>query len=391
MRILVAAISFSSKMSGIQRHAFNLVRCLLAHPDISEVHLAVAPWQQDLAFDGDSRLKIHIASVKSNPLSRNLWHYNGLAKLARRLQPHCIHLSFPVPFNSEMLGCPVVLTLHDLYPYEIPANFHFPHVLLNRAVLQQSLRRADAIACVSDTTLARLSQHAPEHVSRRAIRIYNCVERLSCEPASKPLAELQSPFLLCVAQHRRNKNIPLLIRAFRSLLGRRIIVPETNLLVVGIPGPETARLYSLVAELNLTRRVLFADGLPDASLQWCYTHCDALIVPSITEGFGLPVAEALIAGCRVICSDIPALRELGGPNPHYFSLGEREEENLIAALTAAMIMPKPQPISLPCLSVQVLAQQYVSLYRSVREQHYAKASSSADQTNLRSNSALREI
>jgi glycosyltransferase involved in cell wall biosynthesis len=285
MRILIAAISFSSKMSGIQRHAFNLVRCLLAHPDISEVHLVVAPWQRDgddVAPRGNARLKIHIASVKPNPLSRNLWHYSGLAKLGGQIQPDCIHLSFPVPFDPETLGCPVALTLHDLYPYEIPANFHFPHVVLNRLILQQSLRRADAIACVSDTTLSRLSQYTPEHVWRRAVRIYNCVEPITCEVANKPLPELQGSFLLCVAQHRRNKNLPLLIRAFRSLLDRRAINPETNLLVVGIPGPETARLHSLVAELSLNTRVLFADGLPDSSLQWCYTHCDALIVPSIT-------------------------------------------------------------------------------------------------------------
>jgi glycosyltransferase involved in cell wall biosynthesis len=396
MKVLVTAISFSSKISGIQRHAFNLVRCLLTHPEFSAVHLVIAPWQQKMARSSglghDSRLTIEVAQLDADSISRNLWHYRGLPDLANCLQPDLIHLTYPVPINAAALRRAIVLTLHDLYPYEIPANFRFPHVIFNRLTLRQSLRNADAIACVSDATLQRLKQFAPEPVCRNAVRIYNCVEPPPAGAAKSPLSELcGKPFLLCVAQHRRNKNIPLLIRVFGSLLSRSAIHPATNLVIVGITGPETASIHEMIAQRSLTRRVFFRDGLSDSELQWCYERCDALVVPSTTEGFGLPVAEGLMAGCKVICSDIPALREVGGDHCHYFALGREEEVALANSIVTSLKQPKQSAISLPHLSAEVLAHEYLNLYRQVLERRLARAASQPDHNQLRDSSALREV
>ena len=396
MKVLVSAISFSSKISGIQRHAFNLVRCLLAHPDVSAVHLVIAPWQQKMARDAglshDRRLEIQVAQLKPGSVSRNLWHYRAFPELANHIQPDLIHLAYPVPIDTPALRCAVVLTLHDLYPYEIPANFRFPHVIFNRLTLRQSLRNADAIACVSDATLLRLKRFAPEHVWRNAVRIYNCVEPAATGAAKSPPSELcGKPFLLCVAQHRRNKNIPLLIRVFSSLLSRGAIHAATNLVIVGITGPETASIHEMVAQRSLSRHVFFRDGLSDSELQWCYEGCEALAVPSATEGFGLPVAEGLLAGCRVVCSDIPALREVGGDRCQYFALGRDEEEALATSITASLKQPKPPAIALPHLSVDVLTHEYVNLYRQVLEKRLARAASQSGHSELRDSSALREV
>jgi glycosyltransferase involved in cell wall biosynthesis len=111
--------------------------------------------------------------------------------------------------------------------------------------------------------------------------------------------------------------------------------------------------------------VLFLEGLSEAELQWCYARCEALAVPSQTEGFGLPVAEALLVGCRVICSDIPAFREMGGGHCRFVALGVDAEEALAAAIAATLQEPAKEPISLPQLSAKVLASQYASLYRGL--------------------------
>jgi len=396
MKVLVAAVSFSSKISGIQRHAFNLVRCLLAHPEIAAVDLAVAPWQLEMAqkagLSSDSRLKIHVVQLEPDSISRNLWHYRALPGLANRLRPDIIHLTYPVPIDAPALPCAVVLTLHDLYPYEIPANFRFPHVIFNRLILRQSLRSVDAIASVSDATLSHLKEFTPKHVWQKAVRIYNCVEPSAIGITKTPLYELHGkPFLLCVAQHRRNKNIPLLIRVFATLLGRGAIHAGTNLLIVGIPGPETLSIYEMVAQRSLRRRVFFRDGLSDSELQWCYEHCDALVVPSTTEGFGLPVAEGLLAGCRVICSDIPVLREVAGEQCQYFTLGRDEEAALANSIVEGLKKPKKQAVALPHLSSRVLAYEYVNLYRQLVEERLARAANPSNNKGLRDNSALREV
>jgi glycosyltransferase involved in cell wall biosynthesis len=368
VKILIAAASFASNMSGLQRHALNVARCLLPEPEISTLHLFIAPWQRSFVeaagFFQNARIVTHVAEMDRSSLSRNLWYYRRLPELADQLQVDLVHLSYPMPVNAAAFKCPTMVTLHDLYPYEIPMNFGFPKFIFNRMVLQQCLRNADAIACVSEITLLRLRQYAPVAAWQKAVRIYNCVE-------AEPICNVQPPifrwqdeqFLLCVAQHRRNKNIPLLIRAFHRMLRAGQVATDMRLVVIGIAGPETRKIHRLVSTLGLGGSVCFLEGVSESELQWCYTRCEAVVSPSMTEGFGLPIAEALLVGCRVVCSDIPAFREVGDGQCRFVALEKNAEEVLAAAIAAALNEPKGLPRSLQQFSAPVLAKQYTSLYR----------------------------
>ena len=141
VKILIAAASYASNISGIQRHACNVVRCLLQREEVSFVHLVIAPWQRKLVqaagIHPDPRLSTHIAEMNPGSLSRNLWHYRKLPELAARLEVDLVHLTYPVPVHAAALTCPTVVTLHDMYPYEIPMNFGFPKFIFNRMVLNQ--------------------------------------------------------------------------------------------------------------------------------------------------------------------------------------------------------------------------------------------------------------
>jgi glycosyltransferase involved in cell wall biosynthesis len=182
VNILIAAASFAPSMSGLQRHALNVARCLLSSPEISTVHLVIAPWQRNYVyaagFSTDGRLVTHVAKMNRSSVGRNLWYYHHLPEMAARLKADVVHLSYPMPIKSSAFHCPTLVTLHDLYPYEIPANFGFPKFIFNRIVLQQCLRRVNAIACVSDTTLTRLKQYA---LVRRAVPALRCAASLQQE------------------------------------------------------------------------------------------------------------------------------------------------------------------------------------------------------------------
>lgn len=370
MKVLIAAASYASNISGIQRHACNVVRCLLGQQEVSVVHLVVAPWQRKLVQAAgimpDARLSIHIADMELSSLSRNFWHYRRLPELASRLQVDLVHLTYPMPVNAAAFRCPTVVTLHDMYPYEIPMNFGFPKFIFNRLVLKQCLRSVDAIACVSEVTRLRLEQYTSAAVVQKGVRIYNCVEAQPACALHSPIPNWQDePFLLCVAQHRRNKNISLLIRTFNRLLRTGHVASNMRLIVVGIPAQETQKLHSLVSHLGLGESVCFLEGLSEADLQWCYTRCDAVVAPSITEGFGLPVAEGLLAGCRIVCSDIPAHREVGDGQCRFVALGRDEEIRLATAIVEVLKDPKATPSVLPQFSAAVLAKQYINLYRTL--------------------------
>jgi glycosyltransferase involved in cell wall biosynthesis len=249
-----------------------------------------------------------------------------------------------------------------MYPYEIPRNFGFPKFIFNRLVLKQCLRNVDVIACVSDATRSRLKQYSSASVWRKAIRIYNCVEAQPHCATQSPLPNWQGePFLLCVAQHRHNKNLPLMIRTFDRLRSGQV-GSNLRLVILGITAQETRNIHRLVATLGLGESIYFLEGLSEPELQWCYTRCEALVAPSLTEGFGLPVAEALLAGCRIVCSDIAAHREVGEGRCRFVALGQDAEKAFAEAIVEVLKYPKTPPVALSRFSVPTLAKQYISLY-----------------------------
>jgi len=368
MKVYIALAARSGHLHGVPRHAINLARCLLGRREVTEVHLVAAPWQMHLVEDAapcaDARLHLHAAPIGSSALSRNFWYYALLPKQAAQLKADIVHLACPAPVRKSAFHCPIVVSLHDLYPYDIPENFGFPKVMFNRAVLQQCLRAVDAIACVSQSTFSRLEQLHPL-LARKAAVIHNSVVPFTAAGNGVPPQWRGQPFLLCVAQHRRNKNILLVLEVFQRLLQARQIASNTQLLIVGIQGPETSAIESFIAAFGLSRSVVLLNGISDAQLHWCYRNCGLAVVASTFEGFGLPVAEALLAGCHVVCSDIPAFREVGGAYCQYVSLGPQQVESLASAVRATLQKHKPEPIALPHLSPHLIAEEYMKLYRSL--------------------------
>lgn len=367
MKIAIAVVSSAVHLSGVSRHAVNLACCLLTRADVSQVYLIAAQWQYDslcrMLPQNDPRLHIYCVNIGSSALSRNLWYYSKLPVLATQLKVDVVHLAFPVPLNREAFHCSTVVTLHDLYPYDIPANFGFPKGLLNRLVLQQCLRSADAIACVSESTQRQLDIHAPQLGVQKAVTIYNCVEPGPPMAAQSPVPGWNGqPFLLCVAQHRRNKNILLALRVFHRLLQDGAIDPAGLLVIIGIEGPETARIHRFIQNTGLTRHIILLHGVSDPELQWCYGHCELLIAPSIIEGFGLPVVEAMLQRCHVVCSDIPAFREVGGRYCRYVKLGPGAEDGFLKAIEISRTTIHSAIPAIDHFSSRHIADEYLQLY-----------------------------
>jgi glycosyltransferase involved in cell wall biosynthesis len=367
VEVLVAAVAASEQLSGVPRHAINLATCLLTRPEISKVHIVLGEWQLKAAQAAlpldDPRLTVHQIAIDRNAIARNLWYYRGLPNLVDMLQVDVVHLAYPVPVGRRRFRCPVVVTLHDLYPYDIPSNFGFPKVFVNRAILQQCLRAVDAIACVSESTLERLDMHAPGIAIRKASTIYNCVD---AKAGSKELSALpgwsNEPLLLCVAQHRRNKNVVLAIEIFEDLLRSGVISEDTRLVVIGIDGPETARIHSFLRSSKLTSKVSLVRGVSDEELAWCYANCELLLAPSSIEGFGYPIVEAMLHHTRVVCSDIPAFREVGGSYCHYADLQPDPVKSFTDAVRIALQTHKFRSGSIEHFSSGRIGEAYMHLY-----------------------------
>ncbi len=372
MHILIPALHRPSKPTGVCRHAANLARCLAETDPASRVTLLIGSWQLSYFkqwFDS-SLPKVHLVTVdiKNTSISRNRWFMFGLPKLAERLEPNIIHMSFPFPFVRAWFKVPVVATIHDLYPYECPENFGYPQVLFNQLFLQQCIKNSDGFTCVSGCTLKALQTYFPnikEH--KHTAVIYNIVDFAGVSPSiPRSLGQFSAPFLMSVAQHRKNKNLDMLIQAYATLLKENRIDSYTRLILVGSAGPETDLLNQLVQTLDLENRVIFLSGLEDGELRWLYEQADLFVIPSSTEGFCLPLVESLTLNCPAVCSDIPIFREVGTSECYFFEFGVQAQHRLVEAISLALAHGlKQKDVVEVRFSPQVVSQQLLSFYESV--------------------------
>jgi glycosyltransferase involved in cell wall biosynthesis len=139
------------------------------------------------------------------------------------------------------------------------------------------------------------------------------------QPAPAPEGEVRSRLglgdrrvILCVAQKRRYKNLERLVAALPALAEDVVAV------LPGSPTPYEEELRSLAARLGVAERVILPDWVSESELASLYTWSQALVLPTLTEGFGLPVLEAMRHGLPVACSDIPVLREVADDAVLYF-------------------------------------------------------------------------
>jgi glycosyltransferase involved in cell wall biosynthesis len=376
MHVLLASVSAATSPSGVCRHAANIARGMLAFPQVQKVTMLTGKWQAEYFRDAfglrDDRLEIRSVPIANRSSSRNLWYLRGLPVMVRECGADVVHLAFPMPLRRFAYIVPAIVSLHDLYPFDMPQNFGKNRAWLNRAALRLCLRNVDAVACVSEATRTRAHQLFPSLDSNKTEVVPNSIS-LSREFRYVPLPEeiRDCPFLLCVAQHRANKNLQLLLRSFRFALDRNILPTRTKLVIVGNEGPETPLLRELISEGDLEERVLFLQGIADTLLLSLYAHCELVVAPSLLEGFGLPVAEALAAGSRVVCSDIPAFRSIGSAGCVFFEPRDNRGESLVAALGKAMQAPRVAAPRQAGLDPQQAAAMYLALYSKVLLQKQA--------------------
>jgi glycosyltransferase involved in cell wall biosynthesis len=370
MRVVISALTAPAELNGVSRHALNLARGLLSLADGPEVHFIAGAWQAgmfaELGVKFRGRCHVHFIAMANNNFNRLAWHWWELPHIAAQLEADVLHLACPALIRAGVFHRPVLVSLHDLYPFDIPENFGRIKGMINRQIMRKCLTIADAIACVSESTRASLDDRLGGSFSSKAATIYNAVESPPSTTLRPPRAlERNRPFLLCVAQHRRNKNIPLSLEVFVRALRRNYIPSDSHFAIVGIEGPETRDIYRKISALGLEGRVALLTGISDAELQWCYRNCKLLLAPSSIEGFGLPVAEALLAGCPVVCSDIPAFREIGGMHCRYVDLQRDPVSGFVEGIRATLGQARIAPVCLPELSVPFVGAQSMKMYRRV--------------------------
>ncbi len=321
MRVCIDVSAAVHRRAGLGRYAQELIGALAANAENEYITFYHQRGQAHLAAPID-RLP-HITtplSVKPWRLATMLAYFSNTKM--DRLFPgiHLFHATEHLLPRLKQI--PAVFTLHDLIFRFDPGS----HKLLNRIYLNlmmpRFLRAARAIIAVSECT------------KRDAVRLYNAppdkihVIYEGVEPRFKPIQDAQAlesvrrkyklpaRFVLYVGTIEPRKNLPALFQAFLNL---KFQISNLKLVIAGKKGWLTEETFKSAQALG--DRVLFTGYVADNDLPALYTLAELAVLPSVYEGFGLPVLEAMSCGTPVACSNVSSLPEIAGEaallfNPH---------------------------------------------------------------------------
>ncbi len=258
-------------------------------------------------------LPAHVSTlVVPSVLPRLLWMQAHAPRLLRRIKADVVHFTNGmVPLASTV---PTVVTIHDMSLTMYPAFHPRRRVLLNRPLVDIAARRADAIITVSEAAkqdILRIYglQAARVHVVHEAAApAFNVIHDPFELRRVRERYGLAERFILYVGTIEPRKNLPTLIEAF----ARRRAAGDLPLQLVcaGPYGWLSDDIDAQIERLHVRDAVRFTGYVPFADLPALYNLAEMFVFPSVYEGFGLPVIEAMACGTPVIIGSVAALHEV---------------------------------------------------------------------------------
>jgi glycosyltransferase involved in cell wall biosynthesis len=301
MRLVVNAPYDLTNNDGITHYLLNLVPRLAALCDLT----MLTPFPE--MVHGSCRT-IRIPRWTSSRYGRLAWtlffaprHFSG-----------CDAVFCPTSEAPRQGAVPYIATVHDLTPLVLrhlyPARKKLPILPAAYTLRWASLVVADSRSTKLDLVTRGLVGSHRVHVVPLAPGV------AAGAPSECP--PFPWPYVLYVGGYGQNKNVHRLLRAFAGLNGQ----PNLGLVVVGWGESQSvAAARRLVEKLDLSERVqLLRNRFSDSELSSFYAHCGAFVYPSLHEGFGLPVLEAMAHGAPTACSNVASLPEVGGDAVLYF-------------------------------------------------------------------------
>lgn len=240
---------------------------------------------------------------------------SGSRSLLRDLGVDLLFCPFTAPIYFE-LNIPTVCIIYDLQYKAYPEFFAPDDVAYRHHTFTEAARRSTALAAISDYSrdvaiaegkldpahIKTIHLHVSQHSLRNAPRDESILSRLQL---------VGGKFLIYPANFWKHKNHEMLLTAF-GLARRSGLADDIHLVCTGAPGARQQWLKQAAYGLDLQNHVLFPGYLANAELLALVTNSAGVIFPSLYEGFGLPVVEAMATGVPVACSNVTSLPEVAG-------------------------------------------------------------------------------
>jgi glycosyltransferase involved in cell wall biosynthesis len=327
MRIGFDGKVLSARAGGIGTSAMNLVRSCIhvaatTHTQLEFVIFTGPRTQLDGLEGSNWRVDTRFHGVESSVLRLLFYIPQGLK--AQRID---------VFHGFDHLGVPLfakvgryVATIHDMIPLLWPQWVTRKHRLVVSTAYRRLGRQADVIITPSEATKADVVRHMRLNPERIEVIPWGCEPRFQPMPDRDRFAALQQKYhlperyILFVGTLEPRKNLTTLLRAFTMLRDERH-GDEVKLVVAGRLGWLYTDVMITADTLALTNEVIFTGFVDDEDLPHLYRGAQLFVFPSLYEGFGLPILEAMASGVPVVTSNTASMPEVAGDaailvNPH---------------------------------------------------------------------------
>jgi len=310
-KVVFLADCLVTQKAGIHFYARQFIkRAITQYPDNQYYTVLPYPYEQ---LDIE---EILVPIKKWIPGHFRMRSFNEIPKVLKKLSPDLvIEMAHFGPFNLPK-SIKKATVIHDLTPINFPQwhdkSSHYSHKFL----LPKILKNSNQLLVNSVQTKQDLIDYYPACKDKTTV----CYPYLMDDPqgSAEDLTGLlaEANYLLSVGTIEPRKNYVTLLKAFDKLASK---FSKLQLRLVGYKGWKSKNVFDLIERSSYKDRIILEGYTTDNRLRSLYAHAKAFVFPSLYEGFGLPLLEALSYSVPIVCSDIPTSREICGNSATYFA------------------------------------------------------------------------
>jgi glycosyltransferase involved in cell wall biosynthesis len=261
-----------------------------------------------------------------------LWHLRA----ARAANRECdVFLSTNSYLTTWMLRIPAVPVIYDMIAFDRSQRPNRRSVMIERLTLGLAVRRSRAFIAISHATAEDFERRFPAAAGRVTVAALGVAPQLTAtRPSVDDSALPRAGFVLAVGTLEPRKNLPRLVAAYKLL--DEDLQREHPIVVVGDVGWQVNDTITKLRSLG--DRCVLLGHVSDRVLAELYRRCAVFCYPSLYEGFGLPVLEAMAAGAAVVTSNVSSLPEVGGDAVEYAN--PRDPASIAQAMARVLSSPE---------------------------------------------------
>lgn len=319
MRIGFDAKRAFNNSRGLGNYGRDTIRILSSLAPENQYYLFTPDLRTDIGFTTPSNTFLQTAHT-TGKLSKSIWRTIGITQEAKKLGLEIYHgLSHELPYGIEKTGIRTALTMHDLLFLHHPELFPAFDRLMYKKKYLHSCSITDIIIAVSDKTKQDLLELVGIDAGKIKVVYQGCRSEFKIKATEAQKQELREKyrlpkeFLLNVGALEARKNQLLILKA---LIAGKL---KIHLVIAGQKTDYVRELEDFIIQQGLQRQVTLLPNIPAAELPILYQCASIFVFPSLYEGFGIPVLEALESGLPVIAATGSCLEESGGPDSLYAS------------------------------------------------------------------------